>query len=91
VHLKPKIIEAIAEKVEAVNAECELALEALSEIELRAHDMKKRIRDNINLTVAGGDVPEMQELEAGDLDAWVNTVSQHLQKLRTLIKEYGEF
>jgi len=91
VHLKPKIIEAIAEKVEAVNAEREVILEGLKNLLNSISSMRKLVGEGINLTVAGGDIPEMKELEATDLESAVIAIAERLQKLRTLIKEYEEF
>lgn len=90
-HLKPKIIEAIAEKVDAVNAERAVILEGLGNLLSSIATMRVLVGDGINLTVAGGDIPEMKELEATDLESAVIAIGERLKKLRTLIKEYEEF
>ncbi len=90
-HLKPKIIEAMSEKVSAIKTEREAIIELLKKLEMKAVGMRQLVHEGIDLTVVGGNVPEMEELEATELEGGVIAVAERLQTLRLLIKEYGEF
>ena len=87
--IRPKTIDKIQHQVDAVKGEVNMVRESLEEIKKEAVALTRTL-DGINLSVAGGNVPNDEELAADNILLHAKSVVERLGMLKTKIQEYGE-
>lgn len=87
--IKPKTIDLISSKVDDIKGAKNFIIEVLDKVKQQEHEIRKAL-DSINVGVAGGNVPDDDDLDASFLVEMATSARERIILLRKQLKEYGE-